>query len=284
MPNCHLSASSMPWLSTRLTSRCCDRPPPLSQQLVERLHNVLRPFLLRRLKSEVERQMPAKHEHVVFCRLSKRQRQLYEDYMASTETQAALRSGSFMGVISVLMQLRKVWAGAVLCCAVLCCAVLCCAVLCCALGISCNVLCAVCCVLCAPSAGQMLHLALKQSTLTACSPMSPTLHTHVAPLRPPLLTPHPHPPQVCNHPDLFEGRTIVSSFDMEPLRMSVPSIVAAATVAPWHRAVDLQDVGLLISSREELLGWAADESAALRPSLEVMMAYAQGAAPSERCR
>jgi hypothetical protein len=35
---------------------------------VERLHGVLRPFLLRRLKSEVERQMPAKHEHVVFCR------------------------------------------------------------------------------------------------------------------------------------------------------------------------------------------------------------------------
>lgn len=89
---------------------------------------------------------------------------------------------------------------------------------------------------------------------------------------------------MCNHPDLFEGRTIVSSFDMEPLTMSVPSIVAAATVAPWHRAVNLQDVGLMISGREELPGWAADESAALRPSLEVMMAYAQGAAPSERCR
>lgn len=43
------------------------------QQLVERLHGVLRPFLLRRMKSEVERQMPAKHEHVVYCRLSKRQ-------------------------------------------------------------------------------------------------------------------------------------------------------------------------------------------------------------------
>lgn len=40
---------------------------------MERLHGVLRPFLLRRMKSEVERQMPAKHEHVVYCRLSKRQ-------------------------------------------------------------------------------------------------------------------------------------------------------------------------------------------------------------------
>jgi len=39
-----------------------------AQGLVERLHGVLRPFLLRRLKSEVEKQMPAKHEHVVYCR------------------------------------------------------------------------------------------------------------------------------------------------------------------------------------------------------------------------
>lgn len=43
---------------------------------------VLRPFLLRRLKSEVEKQMPKKYEHVVMCRLSKRQRFLYDDYMS----------------------------------------------------------------------------------------------------------------------------------------------------------------------------------------------------------
>ena len=43
---------------------------------------VLRPFLLRRLKAEVEKQMPKKYEHVILCRLSKRQRFLYEDYMS----------------------------------------------------------------------------------------------------------------------------------------------------------------------------------------------------------
>ena len=53
---------------------------------MERLHGVLRPFLLRRLKCDVEKQMPKKHEHVVRCRLSKRQRLLYEDYMAATDT------------------------------------------------------------------------------------------------------------------------------------------------------------------------------------------------------
>ena len=52
--------------------------------------------------------MPAKHEHVLYCRLSRRQRALYEEYMARAETRATLASGSFMGVVGVLMQLRKV--------------------------------------------------------------------------------------------------------------------------------------------------------------------------------
>ena len=43
---------------------------------------VLRPFLLRRLKTEVEKQLPKKYEHVVMCRLSKRQRFLYDDFMS----------------------------------------------------------------------------------------------------------------------------------------------------------------------------------------------------------
>lgn len=31
-------------------------------------------------------------------------------------------------------------------------------------------------------------------------------------------------PQVCNHPDLFEGRPIISAFDMWGLELSLPSI------------------------------------------------------------
>lgn len=42
--------------------------------LVSRLHSILRPFLLRRLKRDVESQMPSKYEHVVRCTLTKRQR------------------------------------------------------------------------------------------------------------------------------------------------------------------------------------------------------------------
>ena len=46
---------------------------------------VLRPFLLRRLKCEVEKQLPQKYEHVIRCRLSKRQRFLYDDFMSQTK-------------------------------------------------------------------------------------------------------------------------------------------------------------------------------------------------------
>lgn len=76
--------------------------------LVQRLHAVLRPFVLRRLKSEVATQMPKKYEHVVMCRLSTRQRYLYEDFLSRSSTRATLQSGNFMSMMNVLMQLRKV--------------------------------------------------------------------------------------------------------------------------------------------------------------------------------
>lgn len=46
------------------------------------LLQVLRPFILRRMKTEVETQLPKKYEHILKCRLSKRQRYLYDDYMS----------------------------------------------------------------------------------------------------------------------------------------------------------------------------------------------------------
>ncbi|CAH3877958.1 unnamed protein product [Pieris brassicae] len=79
-----------------------------SDALLRRLHEVLRPFLLRRLKADVERQLPRKHEHVLLCRLAKRQRFLYDDFMSRAKTKESLASGNLLSVINVLMQLRKV--------------------------------------------------------------------------------------------------------------------------------------------------------------------------------
>ena len=77
-------------------------------QLVERLHKILRPFLLRRLKKEVELQLPKKSESVLMCGLSKRQRALYEAFLQRKDTRDTLTSGKFISVIGILMQLRKV--------------------------------------------------------------------------------------------------------------------------------------------------------------------------------
>ena len=46
--------------------------------IIRRLHKVLRPFLLRRLKKEVETQLPDKVEHIIRCEMSALQKQLYK--------------------------------------------------------------------------------------------------------------------------------------------------------------------------------------------------------------
>ncbi|KAI0087130.1 SNF2 family N-terminal domain-containing protein [Irpex rosettiformis] len=77
-------------------------------QRVAKLHQVLRPYLLRRLKRDVEKELPSKFEHLVMCPLSKRQRFLYDEFMARAETRHDLQSGVYQKIANILMQLRKV--------------------------------------------------------------------------------------------------------------------------------------------------------------------------------
>ena len=76
--------------------------------IVSKLHKILRPYLLRRLKADVEKQMPGKYEHREFCRLSKRQRELYDGFLERADTRATMASGNHLSIINCLMQLRKV--------------------------------------------------------------------------------------------------------------------------------------------------------------------------------
>ena len=79
-----------------------------ARAIISKLHKVLRPYLLRRLKADVEKQMPGKYEHVEFCRLSKRQRELYDGFLNREDTRGTLASGNYLSIINCLMQLRKV--------------------------------------------------------------------------------------------------------------------------------------------------------------------------------
>ncbi|GFY99811.1 SNF2 domain-containing protein [Actinidia rufa] len=148
----------------------------INKEVVDRLHNVLRPFILRRLKRDVEKQLPMKLEHVVYCRLSKRQRNLYEDFIASSETQATLASSNFFGMISVIMQLRK----------------------------------------------------------------------------------------VCNHPDLFEGRPIVSSFDMNGIDIQLSSSICSILTPDPFSTVDLSGFGFLFTHLNfSMTSWESEEVQAI---------------------
>ena len=69
---------------------------------------MLRPFLLRRLKADVEKQMPKKYEHVVRCQLSRRQRFLYDDFMSQTKYVCAAACVNVYGDLHGAVQLRCV--------------------------------------------------------------------------------------------------------------------------------------------------------------------------------
>ncbi|XP_018099649.1 E1A-binding protein p400 isoform X2 [Xenopus laevis] len=73
-----------------------------------RLHRSTQPFILRRSKRDVERQLTKKSEHILKCQLSNRQRNLYEDVMMQPGTQDALKGGHFVSVLHVLMQLQRI--------------------------------------------------------------------------------------------------------------------------------------------------------------------------------
>ncbi|KAL7054116.1 hypothetical protein AAHC03_026521 [Spirometra sp. Aus1] len=82
--------------------------------IIRRLHKVLRPFLLRRLKKEVESQLPEKVEYVIKCDMSALQRVLYS-YMQSKGvilTDGSERDkkgkGGTRTLMNTIMQLRKI--------------------------------------------------------------------------------------------------------------------------------------------------------------------------------
>ena len=81
--------------------------------IIRRLHKVLRPFLLRRLKKEVETQLPDKVEHIIRCEMSALQRQLYRHmksgYMlVDDKDKKKGQTGGAKALMNTIMQLRKI--------------------------------------------------------------------------------------------------------------------------------------------------------------------------------
>jgi len=85
---------------------------PMQVQLAYRcaltLRDLINPFMLRRMKKDIKEvsRMPGKTEQVLFCRLSSRQRALYEAYLKSDEVRNILRgSTSLFRSITILRKI-----------------------------------------------------------------------------------------------------------------------------------------------------------------------------------
>ncbi|MCJ1476820.1 hypothetical protein MMC13_005489 [Lambiella insularis] len=78
--------------------------------VIRRLHKVLRPFLLRRLKKDVEKDLPDKQERVVKCKFSALQSKLYQQLVKYNRMSVSDGKGGktgMRGLSNMLMQLRK---------------------------------------------------------------------------------------------------------------------------------------------------------------------------------
>ena len=99
--------------------------PPLNQGLpdkvdlderehlmvIQRLHKVLRPFFLRRLKKDVEADLPEKVEHVIKCTSSALQLELYQQLIQKNSLyihDGVQKEGHHEIFTNIVMQLRKV--------------------------------------------------------------------------------------------------------------------------------------------------------------------------------
>lgn len=83
--------------------------------IIHRLHELLRPFMLRRVKSEVLDQLPEKVEKILRCELSSWQKELYKQISKKAVVENGLLGNTFVqpqgaarGLNNVVMQLRKV--------------------------------------------------------------------------------------------------------------------------------------------------------------------------------
>ncbi|EGV65201.1 hypothetical protein CANTEDRAFT_120341 [Yamadazyma tenuis ATCC 10573] len=117
LPRIFNSAKSFDeWFNTPFANTGTQEKIELTEEesllVIRRLHKVLRPFLLRRLKKDVEKDLPDKVEKVLKCNLSGLQYILYEQMLKHNALFVGAGVGSnksgIKGLNNKIMQLRKI--------------------------------------------------------------------------------------------------------------------------------------------------------------------------------
>ncbi|PVD25847.1 hypothetical protein C0Q70_13511 [Pomacea canaliculata] len=104
------------WFSKDIESHA-EKQSGIDADQLSRLHMILKPFMLRRVKKDVENELSDKIEIMVNCPLTKRQRQLYaaikqkisiEDLLQSTTSASSQAQSTTSSLMNLVMQFRKV--------------------------------------------------------------------------------------------------------------------------------------------------------------------------------
>eukprot|EP00111_Clytia_hemisphaerica_P007934 TCONS_00023061-protein len=102
------------WFSKDIENHASEKKPNLDQNQLSRLHMILKPFMLRRVKKDVENELSEKIEIKVMCQMSSRQKLFYqavknkimfEDLLQSTTSNSEKSTSLLMNLV---MQFRKV--------------------------------------------------------------------------------------------------------------------------------------------------------------------------------
>ncbi|KAM5375918.1 hypothetical protein ACJZ2D_005708 [Fusarium nematophilum] len=115
LPNIFKSAKTFDdWFNTPFANTGGQDKMELTEEeqilIIRRLHKVLRPFLLRRLKKDVEKDLPDKTEKVIKCKFSALQSKLYKQMVTHNKLVVSDGKGGktgARGLSNMIMQLRK---------------------------------------------------------------------------------------------------------------------------------------------------------------------------------
>ena len=100
------------WFSKDIEAHSTDQKA-LNQHQLQRLHAILKPFMLRRVKKDVENEIGQKKEFQILCQMKKRQTELYnsikshlsiKDFFQMFESKAKVEN-----LMNLVMQFRKVY-------------------------------------------------------------------------------------------------------------------------------------------------------------------------------
>uniref|UniRef100_A0A8C7LHK4 DNA helicase n=1 Tax=Oncorhynchus kisutch TaxID=8019 RepID=A0A8C7LHK4_ONCKI len=101
MPDMFSSSTTSSFISCQKSS---EEQSSFEMERISHAKLIMKPFILRRVKSEVLKQLPAKEEKVEFCAMSDQQQQLYNALMQKLKGST---NGEKRELTNVMMQLRK---------------------------------------------------------------------------------------------------------------------------------------------------------------------------------